>query len=137
MTDKENNNIHDQFAFVYENLKVLIDMSKTCLDDIKGLQKQYKVLEKKTKIKKKRPQALMELSKELGKFLNTSENHTKADVMKMISTYIKENNLQVETNKRKFVPNKALLKLFKLSKAEEMTFVEINKYIIPHLSKLE
>ena len=136
MTDKENN-IHDQFAFVYENLKVLIDMSKTCLDDIKGLQKQYKVLEKKTKIKKKRPQPVMELSKELCKFLNTTDNHTKADVMKMISTYIKENKLQVETNKRKFVPNKALLKLFKLDKGEEMTFVEINKYIIPHLNKLE
>ena len=136
MTDKENN-IHDQFAFVYENLKVLIDMSKTCLDEIKGLQKQYKVLEKKTKIKKKRPQVVMELSKEMCKFLNTNDNRTKADVMKMISSYIKENNLQVETNKRKFVPNKHLLKLFKLDKGEEMTFVEINKYIIPHLNKLE
>jgi len=136
MTDKDNS-IHDQFSFVYENLKVLIDMSKTCLDDIKGLQKQYKVLEKKTKIKKKRPQLPMELSKELLKFLNTNENHSKAEVMKMISTYIKENNLQVESNKRKFVPNKDLLKLFKLNKPSEMTFVEINKYIIPHLTKLE
>ena len=61
---------------------------------------------------------------------------TKAEVMKMVSTYIKENKLQVETNRRKFVPNSALLKLFNQSEASEMTFVEINKNISHHLTKL-
>ena len=55
--------------------------------------------------------------------------------MKSISTYIKENNLQIPGNKRKFVPNKALMKLFKLKESKELTFVEINKYILQHLNK--
>ena len=107
-------NIHDQFSHVYDNL---LEMSKTCkslLEEVKKVQKQYKVVERKSKDKKKRPQVKLTLSSELSKFLNISDELTKAETMKLISNYIKENNLQAPENKRKFVPNKALMKLFKL-----------------------
>ena len=62
---------------------------------------------------------------------------TKADVMKNLSSYIKATDLQLKENKRKFRPNKELCKLFKIKPAEvkDMTFVEINKYIIQHITK--
>ena len=37
---------------------------------------------------------------------------TKAEVMKGVSEYIKSNNLQLEDNKRKFLPNSKLSKIF-------------------------
>ena len=62
---------------------------------------------------------------------------TKADVMKNLSNYIKASDLQIPENKRKFRPNKELCKLFKIkpSEVKDMTFVEINKYIIQHITK--
>ena len=59
--------------------------------------------------------------------------------MKLVSEYIKTKNLQLPENKRKFRPDKALAKFFGLSAADvkDMTFVEINKYISKHLTKVE
>ena len=64
---------------------------------------------------------------------------TKADVMKGVSAYIKSNNLQLEEDKRRFKPNKDLCKLFAMpmSAAKNMTFVEINKHVSQHLTKVE
>ena len=136
-TETPQNNIQDQFSLVFNNLTEMSKTCKTMLDDVKNIQKQYKVTEKKSRHKKKRPQVDMEPSKELTKFLNISGNITKADAMRQISSFIKEHKLQIEENKRKFIPNKELMKLFKINSAPEMTFIEINKYLIQHLSKLE
>ena len=51
------------------------------------------------------------------------------------SEYIKSNNLQVAENKRKFVPNKQLVKTFGMKAKSQLTFVEINKHVSTHLSK--
>ena len=37
---------------------------------------------------------------------------TKAEVMKSVSSYIKEKNLQIQEDRRKFLPNKELSKIF-------------------------
>jgi len=61
---------------------------------------------------------------------------TKAEVMKQVSTYIKEKDLQIKLDKRKFKPNKELSKIFGIAKnPPQMTFVEINKYVSHHLTK--
>ena len=77
------------------------------------------------------------MSKELEKFLSLDHGTkaTKAEVMKLISTYIKEKNLQIQTDKRRFLPNKELSKIFGVKKPQNMTFVEINKHVSPHLTK--
>jgi len=82
----------------------------------------------------------MGLSAELAKFLSQKKDAqmTKAEVMKNISSYIKSENLQLKDDKRKFLPNKQLVKLFGLKAADvkNMTFVEINKHVSQHLTKL-
>lgn len=128
----------EQFSVVFNNLNDMAKACKSLQEDLRGLYKVYRVAEKKSRIKPKKVQPKLNVSTSLNKFLglNGENQLTKAEVMKMISTYIKENNLQLESNKRKFVPNKALLKLFNMSSPSEMTFVEINKNVSHHLSKL-
>jgi chromatin remodeling complex protein RSC6 len=95
--------------------------------------------DKSNRIKKKRPQVKMNLSKDLEKFLSVDKGTklTKAEVMKSVSTYIKEKNLQIQEDKRKFLPNKELSKIFGISQknAHNMTFVEINKHVSQHLTQ--
>ena len=119
----------------------LTEMSKATRglqDELKGLHKLVKQSDKSNRLKKKRPQVKMCLSKDLEKFLSVGSGTklTKAEVMKSVSAYIKETNLQIEADKRKFIPNKPLSKIFGINhtKAPNMTFVEINKHISQHLS---
>jgi len=133
--------LETQFKTIFDNIGSLVKFAKTLQDDVKALQKVCKTLDKKSKSRKKRPQEPMLVSKTMCKFLGVSEgtHMTKADVMKQISHFIKENKLQIPEDKRRFVPNSKLCSLFnvKVNKETKMTFVEINKYITQHLTKLE
>lgn len=79
----------------------------------------------------------MTITKELAKFLgvNATTLISKKDVMGLVSKYVKDNNLQITSNKRQFKPNTKLRKLFGLKKSVPMTFVEINKHISHHFSE--
>lgn len=127
------------FKSIYDELSQNVKQVRTLQDSIKQLHKTFKLLDKQNKEKKKRPQIPLNLSKDLECFLSVEHGTklTKAAVMKNISSYIKEKNLQIIENKRKFIPNKELSKIFKISvkKPPSMTFVEINKHISHHLSK--
>ena len=120
----------------------LCDLSKSTRglqDELKSLHKLVRQNSKSTKNRPKRPQHKMNLSKDLAKFLSVDSNLTltKAEVMKSVSNYIKEKNLQVQEDKRKFLPNPALSKIFGIKKnIHPLTFVEINKHVSPHLSAL-
>lgn len=129
--------IDAEFKSIYESLATFSKQSRSLSDQLKALQKTCKTAEKVTKARKKKPQTPMNLSKELSTFLSVSAGTqmTKAQVMKSISEYIKTNNLQVAANKRKFVPNKQLVKTFGMKAKSELTFVEINKHVSTHLSK--
>jgi chromatin remodeling complex protein RSC6 len=133
--------IDEQFGQVYTSLNSLVKKTKELQDNVRSLQKTCKIVERNTRAKKKRPQEVLLLNEILTNFLDLSSGSktTKADVMKRISTYIKENNLQLEQDKRRFKPNKALCKLFVINPKTVMnlTFVEINKYISKHLTKIE
>lgn len=132
--------INDQFKVLQTGLNDMFKMSRTMQDQLKSLQKSCRLVEKKTRVKKKRPQEAMGLSAELAKFLSQKKDAhmTKAEVMKSISSYIKSENLQLKDDKRKFLPNKQLIKLFGIKAADvkNMTFVEINKHVSQHLTKL-
>ena len=131
--------INEQFKVLQTGLNDMFKMSRNLQDQLKSLQKSCRQVEKKTRVKKKRPQESMTLSAELAKFLSQKKDvqMTKADVMKAVSGYIKKENLQLQNDKRKFLPNKALAKLFGLKAADvkNMTFVEINKHVSQHLTK--
>ena len=118
----------------------LTEMGKTTRalqEELKNLHKLVRQSDKSNRLKKKRPQVKMNLSNDLEKFLLVDKGTklTKAEVMKSVSNYIKEKNLQVQEDKRRFLPNKELSKIFGITKAHNMTFVEINKHVSPHLSR--
>lgn len=131
------NTIDTEFKSIFESLSGFAKQTRALSDQVRSLQKACKAAEKQTRASKKKPQTPMSLSKELSTFLSVSPDTqlTKAQVMKSISDYIKTNNLQVESNKRKFVPNKQLQKTFGMKAKAELTFVEINKHVSGHLSK--
>ena len=142
MATTNNNNdlytdIDNQFKEIYSNLNTFMKQSKAIGDQLRSLQRNCKQADRAARIRNKRPQEPMNVSKELAKFLKigSGEQLTKASVMKMVSTYIKDKNLQIADDKRKFVPNKELVKIFGISKAQNMTFVEINKHVSQHLTK--
>jgi chromatin remodeling complex protein RSC6 len=118
----------------------LNDMTKNTRilqDELKGLHKIVKQSVKSVKTKSNRPQVKMLLSSQLEKFLSVDHGTklTKAEVMKSISSYIKDKDLQIQEDRRKFLPNKELTKIFGIKgKAPNMTFVEINKHVSHHLS---
>ena len=137
MSDTENNTIENQFKIVQDNLTNITGKTKELIESIRILQRNCKQEEKLAKHKKKKVQAKLNLSKDLEKFLSVEHGTklTKAEVMKAVSSYIKENKLQLEDNKRRFKPNKKLHTVFGMSPKSNMTFVEINKHVSSHLSK--
>ena len=122
---------------IYEELAVAGKQVRSLQDSLKQLNREFRNLDRQNKAKKKRPQTPLSLSSDLANFLSVQQGTklTKAEVMKSISTYIKEKNLQVAENKRQFIPNKQLSKIFNIKKPQSMTFVEINKHVSHHLTK--
>ena len=141
MTDKTMllENIDNTFVSLSSQISEMSKSTRVFQDELKGLHKMVRQSNKYNRIKKKRPQVKMNLSKDLEKFLSVDKGTklTKAEVMKSVSTYIKEKNLQIQEDKRKFLPNKELSKIFgiALKNAHNMTFVEINKHVSQHLTQ--
>jgi len=136
--------IDTAFKNLQQNLSGLHKLSKDMTDELKSLQKAIRVADKsRNKNRVKKPQSKMNVDKKLLTFLghDNSVQLTRAEVMKQISTYVKEKDLQVQTDKKRFKPNANLSKLFNITvksvKPEGMTFVEINKYISQYLTKIE
>ena len=122
---------------IYDELATAGKQVRTIQDSLKTLSREFRSLDRQNKARKKRPQPQLNLSKELTTFLSVDQGTTltKAEVMKNISSYIKEKNLQVAENKRQFIPNKQLAKIFNVKKPSAMTFVEINKHVSHHLTR--
>jgi len=139
MTEKINllENIDECFKTLSTQLNDMSKVTRSMQDDLKSLHKMVKQSDKSTRNKKKRPQVKMSLSKDLEKFLSIDKGTklTKAEVMKSVSNYIKEKNLQIQEDKRRFLPNKELSKIFGIKKPQNMTFVEINKHVSQHLTQ--
>lgn len=122
---------------IYDELAAAGKQLRSIQDSLKQLNREFRNLDRQNKAKKKRPQTPLLLSTDLENFLSVQHGTklTKAQVMKSISSYIKEKNLQVAENKRQFIPNKQLAKIFNIKKPHSMTFVEINKHVSHHLTR--
>ena len=132
--------ISEHFKSLNQGLSTMMKNTKSLQDELKQISKCIKSNNKSNKHKKKKPQTKLSLSNELKSFLSISDDIklTKAEVMKQVSTYIKEKHLQIQEDKRKFKPNKELSKIFGIKSTKNvpnLTFVEINKYVSHHLSK--
>ena len=74
-----------------------------------------------------------ELAEFLGKTVGTEMART--SVSKEINAYIRANNLQDEKNGRKINPDNKLSKLLKLSKEDELTYFNLQKFMKHHFIK--
>ena len=139
MTDKLSllESIENTFKSLTDTITDMSKITRGLQDELKSLHKMVKQCDKSSKTRPKRPQTKMSISKDLEKFLSLDKGTllTKAEVMKSVSKYIKEKNLQIQEDKRKFLPNKELSKIFGIKKPQNMTFVEINKHVSPHLTQ--
>ena len=71
-----------------------------------------------------------ELCDFLGKPYGTEMART--EVTKYLTAYIKNHNLQQPEDKRRINPDKKLLKLLKLSKDDQVTYFNLQKWMKPH-----
>lgn len=74
------------------------------------------------------------ISNELCDFLGRpyGTEMARTEVTKYLTTYIKDHNLQQPEDKRKITPDKKLTKLLKLSKDDQVTYFNLQKWMKPH-----
>ena len=104
----------------------------------KGLHKELSKL--KVKKKQNKPSGFakpVSISKELCEFLNKQEETklARTEVTKSIIKYIKDNDLQAETEKKRIIPDQKLQKLLNSDPGEEITYFNIQKFMNKHFLK--
>ena len=77
------------------------------------------------------------ISDELAVFLEkpSGTEMARTEVTRDINKYIRTNSLQDKTNGRKINPDQKLALLLKLSKTDELTYFNLQKYMSPHFYK--
>jgi upstream activation factor subunit UAF30 len=123
---------------------------------ISTLKTEYRVLEKKWSRELKQSQKLnskkkrkagnrapsgfvkpTKISEELSKFLEKPSGceMARTEVTREINNYIRKHNLQDKENGRKIIPDVKLASLLKLSKTDELTYFNLQKFMSPHFAK--
>ena len=79
------------------------------------------------------------VSPELSKFLGLKKDEliSRTNVTKRINAYCRENKLQLESDKRKIVPDAPLKKLLKMKAGDELTFFNLQTYMKKHFPDKE
>ncbi len=77
------------------------------------------------------------ISPELAKFLGVEPGvkMARTDVTKMITSYVKEHNLQASDNGRRIIPDAKLKALLNVTDKEEVTYFNLQKYMKHHFVK--
>lgn len=77
------------------------------------------------------------ISEELSKFLEKPSGceMARTEVTREINNYIRKHNLQDKENGRKIIPDAKLASLLKLSKTDELTYFNLQKFMSPHFAK--
>ena len=133
--------MNDEISFKIND--IFLDISKSCNDMVRVVKKIDKMRKKELKniskdtdkskasINIKRP-----ISKNLSFFMKIDNNTliSKSEALKYISQYIKNNNLQLNENKKKFLIDDNLSNLFEIEKNEIKTFMNINGLISKHFT---
>ena len=65
------------------------------------------------------------------------QNYHRTDITKKLTTYIREKNLQVPTNRRSFIPDNALGGILgplkEVDQDKGYTYFNLQRYITPHI----
>ena len=151
VAETEDTGYDQEFLELQTDLKNAMSLVKDLIGKVNRLEKRVsrdrKVMNKKMKGRVKRvvdpnkpPSGFAKpgpVSDELAKFLGLSkgEEIARTEVTKRITAYCKEHNLQKEADKRQILPDTALKKLLRLSKGDELTFFNLQKYMKVHYPK--
>lgn len=132
-------NIYSQIYNMKNALSLLVNETKKIQ---KSIQKETKMAERKkkrlgSKKGKREPSGFAKpaiISNELCDFLSVpfGTEMARTEVTKFLTSYIKENNLQQEQDKRKITPDKKLQKLLKIDKEDQVTYFNLQKWMKPH-----
>ena len=124
----------NQISFIQNSIKSL---EKNVKKQMKGLKKEAI----KSKPKGNRaPSGFAKpskVTKELCEFMNKSEGEqiARTEVTRALVAYIKENNLENETNSKIISPDNKLKVLLGIEDGQELTYFNIQKYMNKHFVK--
>lgn len=76
-------------------------------------------------------------AKSLSKIGLSGDTFSRSEVMKAVSAYIKQHNLQNPDKKTVWEPDSTLTKVFGVKKGEECSYLQINKFIAPFFKDAE
>jgi len=130
-------------------LQQLVGLFSTVKNDFKTLEKtvtrEMKIAQKASSKKRRnngnrKPSGFIKptrISDELAAFLgkNVGTEMARTEVSKEINAYITTNDLQDKANGRKINPDDKLTKLLKLSKEDELTYFNLQRYMKHHFIK--
>ena len=80
-----------------------------------------------------------QISNELSNFLKINDPaklYTKIEINKIVASHIRDNNLIWKDNKRIIKTNDELAELFKIKKSDNITFFNLQSFILPHLLEI-
>lgn len=144
-------NYATEFSHLLEQLKTLQGTLKELTTYTQKLEKRVardqKALQKRVNGKRRRAPSSTpsgfskpgQVSAELRAFLKLGKDEliARTDVTKRINAYCKEHGLQGEKDKRVLKPDKALTKLLRIKKGDELTFFNLQKYMKVHFPNKE
>jgi chromatin remodeling complex protein RSC6 len=146
--EEQNDDLFKQFEDVISGLNMvkghITSLQNTIRQLEKDVKKQMKGLKKeaiKSKNKGNRsPSGFAKpskVTKELCEFMNRSEGSeiARTEVTKALVSYIKENKLENEANRKIIMPDNKLKFLLGLEDGQELTFFNIQKYMNKHFVK--
>ena len=147
--EEQNDDLFKQFEDVISGLNMvkghITSLQNTIRQLEKDVKKQMKGLKKeaiKSKNKGNRsPSGFAKpskVTKELCEFMNRSEGSeiARTEVTKALVSYIKENKLENEANRKIIMPDNKLKFLLGLEDGQELTFFNIQKYMNKHFVKM-
>ena len=150
--------VHSLFEYkediskLQDKLKDALTIIKDLIVEVKSLEKKLdkdkKVIDKKLRTKVRRTGENKtisgfskpgKISEELRQFLKLGKDDliARTEVTKKITVYCKENHLQNLDDKRIILPDKALQKLLRISKKDELTYFNLQKYMKVHFPNKE
>lgn len=125
---------NDRFITVLEKLNGMKKEIASLIDDVKKLQKEKR--KKNTNVKSGFSKQV-DLSDKLKSFLNLPPDQllSRVDVTRMVTDYIKENNLQITENKQHFRIDNKLSTLFDLVPGDELHYFKLQTHLKHHYPK--
>ena len=131
MSDESVSKINDIFSNILINCK---NMVQTVNKINKFRKKELKNIAKKTDKSKSSINIKKQISNQLAEFMNIDKNIliSKTEALRYICKYVKDNDLQIEENKKKFTIDNKLSELFSIPKGDILTFMNINGLLSKH-----